>query len=570
MKKPITFIATLLAMYSYSQDFKIIETSDHSITTNVLKSGPYGFRIGITSNDGGVINQINLPGIGDIMRNASDRYGRAGQLAVRDASHGGRYNPTQAGFNEDIGTKCKITESEGKLTVVPRGVALWHGDKRYDFTQWENVGADPYEKDEGNSDVDGLDEKNLKGKQETEVFSEFDYYGTYEDFYGRNGIKTSVIRHYYELSFIREPGHCINQFREGTSIFNPKALRRDISKKAPAGVHKGTDKDMNSFLAAWTLRNDVNRWNFKFVYYKDSEGKWITKGSDNNIPANADQTVFIVAESDDVNKGRALCLFRPNTDINKFPIVGIDETNGVIKYRDDRIILNNEGTKINYSKFRTPAMSKYGFATRLSGMINRTRLANNVYESYRSEFYILYGTPAEIMSALGKINGIKLNQTITFPKLDEVDLNNKDFFPNASSDSRLPVKLISSNTNVATIKDGKIHIINPGKTTITASQEGNKTYNKANSRSRELVVSGATLSTQSFDSNNKKNKKLIFYPNPNNTRLLYLNNPDFWKIYSIDGRLIKEGEGNNINLRSFYPGIYLIKSDLGVGRLIIE
>lgn len=570
MKKHTTLLLALLSTYCYSQDFKIIAKSDHSITTDVLKSGPSGFQIGITSNGGGVINQINLPGIGDIMKNASDRYGRAGQVAIRDGAHGGRYNPTQAGFNEDIGTKCKITKSTGKLTVEPRGVALWHGDGFYDFTQWENIGSDPYSNDNDDSDVDGLDETNLIGKQETEVFSEFDYYGTYEDFYGKNDIKASAIRHYFEFSFIREPGHCMNQFRETSSIFNSRALRSDISKRAPSGVHKGTDKDMNGLVAAWTIRNDVRRWDFKFVYYIDSNGEWVSIGSDNKIPSTANQTVFILAENENISKGRALCLYRPNTDINKFPIVGIDETNGLIKYKDHRIILSNEGTKINYSKFRTPAMSKYGFSSRLSGMINRTRLANNVYETFRSEFYILYGTPEDIMNSLKKIDTIKLDQTIIFPELDEADTSSDNINTNAKSNSRLPISLVSTNTDVAIIKDGKIEVISPGKTTIIASQQGNDSYNKADSVSRELVVNEITLSTQSFDSTKNNDKKFIFYPNPNKTGLLYLNNPSFWKIYSIDGRLIKEGKENNVSLEYFLPGIYIIKSNLGIGRLIIE
>ncbi len=569
MKKiTTTFLCAFFYVYSYGQDFKIIKKSDNTITTDVLESGPSGFRIGITSNGGGVINEVNLPGIGDIMKNASDRYGRAGQLAVRDGSHGGRYNPTQAGFHEELGTKCKVRATKGKLVVEPRGVSLWHGDGKYDFTRWENVGADPYKNDKGNSDVDGLNEERLKGKQEAEVFSEFDYYGVYEDFYGKNGINTATIRHYYELSFIRKPGHCINQFRKGTSIFNEKALRRDISKLAPTGLHKGTDKDMNGLLAVWSLRNDVNRWDFKHLYYRKNNGTWNRMDSDNNIPTDSDNTVFILAESKDEKKGRALCLYRPNSEINNFPIVGINEKNGLIQYKDDRIVLNNDGNKINYSKFRTKAMSKYGFVSRLSGMINRTRLPDNIYEAYRSEFYILYGTPEKIMKELKKIDGIKLEQTITFAKLDVMKLNAADFSPNVRSDSRLPIKLVSTNTKVATIKNGKISIKAAGKTTIVASQEGNDSYNKAMSISQELVVrDNRSLSTTNFES---KENDFTFYPNPNDSSILHLSKLTDWSLYSIQGQFIKEGKEQSIDLHDFTPGVYLLKTDYGIGRLLVK
>ena len=252
---------------SFAQEFEIISHSDNRITTHKLKSGPSGFEIGITSNGGGVINFVNFPGIGDIMKLASDRYGRAGQLAFRDTSHGGSYNPTQAGYNEDIGTKCKVIKEGDKLIIPQRGMALWFGDNRNDFTHWENIGSDSKDSDGGNSDTDGLDESNLEGKQETEVFSEFDYYGTYEDVYGQNDISVGSIRHYFEVSFIREPGHCLNQFREGTPLFNGNALRNDISKKFPVGKHPGTDKDMNGVTAVWSLRNDVARWDYNHVFF---------------------------------------------------------------------------------------------------------------------------------------------------------------------------------------------------------------------------------------------------------------------------------------------------------------
>ncbi len=145
------FISTI--QISNAQEFKIIAHSDNRITTHKLTSGPSGFEIGITANGGGVINYVNFPGIGDIMKLASDRYGRAGQLAFRDTSHGGSYNPTQAGYNEDIGTKCKVIKEGNKLIVPQRGMALWFGDKRNDFTQWENIASDSYDNDGGNSDT---------------------------------------------------------------------------------------------------------------------------------------------------------------------------------------------------------------------------------------------------------------------------------------------------------------------------------------------------------------------------------------------------------------------------------
>lgn len=118
----------------HGRPFEIIALSDPTITTHELTSGD--FTLGVTDYGGGSINKMVIPGVGDISTREADRYGRMGQMAFRDSLHGGRYNPTQAGFYEYLGTQCEITTNPGKLTLEPRGIALWHGDGQYDFTEW--------------------------------------------------------------------------------------------------------------------------------------------------------------------------------------------------------------------------------------------------------------------------------------------------------------------------------------------------------------------------------------------------------------------------------------------------
>ncbi|WP_248723629.1 hypothetical protein [Seonamhaeicola sp. ML3] len=384
--------------------FDIISESNPRVTTHHLQSGPSGFQIGITSNGGGVINEVVIPGLGDIMGPESDRYGRAGQVAIRDASHGGRYNPTQAGFFETLGSPCAITQTEDgkKLIVEPRPMALWHGDGQYDFTRWENIGEDPYRNDGGNSDEDGLDEEGLEGKQLDEVKSEFDYYGTYEDISGQYGISIGIVKHYYQISFIRPPGHCINQHRAGTKLWNPDAVQSDISIKAPSGVHPGSDKDMNVMTGVWSLRHDRSVWTTKYLYYRKTNGQWaITdKESVGSGFPDADNTVFILSDSNTETEGKALGLYQPKTDVNKNVIIGVNETDNSIAYKDFRGNL----IKLNYDLKRIPTMSKYGFSNRIRGMINRTQLDDNVYEAYRNEVYIIYGTPKEIKDAIALLD----------------------------------------------------------------------------------------------------------------------------------------------------------------------
>ncbi|RMD81131.1 MAG: hypothetical protein D6820_05645 [Lentisphaerae bacterium] len=399
-----------LFMPLYAKEFKIIAVSDPAQTTHYLKSGT--FTLGITDNGGGVINYLALPGVGDIMDVEADKYGRAGQIAIRDRAHGGVYNPTQSGFNETLGTQCEIIQVPDMLIVKPRPMALWHGDGKYDFTEWENIGPDPYKNDGGHKDQDGLDESNLPGKQATEVFSEFDYFGIYQNLYGKFGLKTPVIRHYLEIRFIRPPGHCLKQFRDGTRRFNAKALSPDISERFPQGSFPGTASDLNGFIAVWSLRHDLAKWDAQVVYYRKSDGTWNMMKAEKKFRrgpqrlTEPDNTAVIVADSSDPNRGRALGLYRPRSDINTFFMIGRNEQTGKIVYRDTRCKRPAHGTKLLYHYKRIPTMSKYGFLTLAEGMINRTRLPEHVYEAFRSEYFILSGTPKEIQAAIRQIDTV--------------------------------------------------------------------------------------------------------------------------------------------------------------------
>ncbi len=398
---------------TFSEPTKIIAVSDPTTVSHQITSG--NFTMGINNLGGGAISQILLPGVGDIMGVESKSYGRMGQAAIRDRSHGGKYNPTQAGFYETLGTPCTVEQLPGKLVVPSRPVALWHGDSGYDFTRWENVGADPYSETSffggaaNASDQDEIDEENLAvdingsiyTKQEAEVYSEWDYYGTYEDYLGKNGITTPAIRHYFEFRFVREPGHCINQFRAGTPVWTPNAVRANLSNTNPTGIFAGTDKDMNAMVVEWSLRHDRSKWAPQFSYFRTIDKNWVITAADiDNLASNNDGTAFIIADSDNPALGNALGIYRPQTDINLFPVMGVNETSGAMVYKDNRIVLAADSFRIYKDMLRIPTMSKYGYVGTLSGMINRTRLEPNVYETFRNEYIIFYGTPNQIKAAI--------------------------------------------------------------------------------------------------------------------------------------------------------------------------
>jgi len=73
----------------------------------------------------------------------------------------------------------------------------------------------------------------------------------------------------------------------------------------------------------------------------------------------------------------------------------------------------------------------------------------------------------------------KASQAITFAALPPKNVGDADFAPGATATSTLTVTYVSSNTSVATIVGGLIHVVGAGSTDITASQTGDTNYNAA-------------------------------------------------------------------------------------------
>jgi len=85
----------------------------------------------------------------------------------------------------------------------------------------------------------------------------------------------------------------------------------------------------------------------------------------------------------------------------------------------------------------------------------------------------------------------KADQTITFDPPAQVAYGAPDINPSAVSTSGLTVSYTSSNTEVALISEGMIHILGAGSTIITAYQPGNENFNAAAQVLQTLVVTKA-------------------------------------------------------------------------------
>lgn len=94
----------------------------------------------------------------------------------------------------------------------------------------------------------------------------------------------------------------------------------------------------------------------------------------------------------------------------------------------------------------------------------------------------------------------KQTQTITFNTLPTKNYGNADFAAGATStNSSIPITYTSSNTGVATVSGGVIHITGAGTTTIKASQAGDFGHFPAADVSRTLTVNKVALSVKVRD-----------------------------------------------------------------------
>jgi hypothetical protein len=84
-------------------------------------------------------------------------------------------------------------------------------------------------------------------------------------------------------------------------------------------------------------------------------------------------------------------------------------------------------------------------------------------------------------------------QTITFNALTAKIYGEADFDPGATASSNLTVTYSSNNHAVATIVNGKVHIVGAGTVDITADQAGNVDYQAAPSVPQTLTVNKASL-----------------------------------------------------------------------------
>lgn len=128
------------------------------------------------------------------------------------------------------------------------------------------------------------------------------------------------------------------------------------------------------------------------------------------------------------------------------------------------------------------------------GVTTRNYLGKSQYSTdpYSDHIYDDFKIFDRALSDAEVVNLTKTQQTITFNALPAQKFGNPDLSPGATASSGLPVSYTSSDSTVATIVAGKIHITGIGTALITANQEGNDSIGYASGVSQSLTVTDQT------------------------------------------------------------------------------
>jgi hypothetical protein len=155
----------------------------------------------------------------------------------------------------------------------------------------------------------------------------------------------------------------------------------------------------------------------------------------------------------------------------------------------------------------------------------------------------------------------KSSQIITFNPLPAKKAGDADFDPGATSGSGLIVTYASSNTSIAMVVSGKIHIVGIGTVSITASQSGNSNYSPASDVIQTLTVTVGTAISEI------EAPDVQCYPNPVHG-ILFVKRAHahlaFMSLIDASGRvmLVKQlfTELESIDVSGLLPGIYVLRT----------
>jgi hypothetical protein len=404
----------------------VVSGSSPSIVTHSLESavGTKRAVIGVNDRGGGYINSVLLYGYGiDGVNIAIPDFGKGWQGSIRDNLHGGRYNPTQAGFRDLFGAPVSVVKDS---TLLVRQFAMpLYGDPVYDFLANETGGVvDVYQNDGGNSDADYLGNE---ATLDQELRSEFDHSVVIRDTSARFGLP-SFSRSEYNM-YARPPSG-IRQFTDpravyssgpnvGQPIFQPANRIRDASLTT-AGDQTPTNIDLSYGIhTAMAVRVPSAR--FRYLHFKSggvsrvmtlntaslfncanpvAVGSYVytdgrrARGPATNSTCTLDSPLMILSTSSNSATGVGVGLYVP------------EEPNNVVQVQkigpDASVTRENRRIASVFAIDYTDSGSKQFYALRLRNYISGLFAPGAMTEGLTNASYFLFGTPNEIFAAQGR------------------------------------------------------------------------------------------------------------------------------------------------------------------------
>jgi hypothetical protein len=212
------------------------------------------------------------------------------------------------------------------------------------------------------------------------------------------------------------------------------------------------------------------------------------------IPLSGSETILVSYTPGDVvgGTGGFLLPFEEQLVTLKAQTINFDQSLN-LKYSDSPFTLTaiaSSGLGLTYSS------SNLSVATIFSvNKLNFLALGTSVITAIQG------GSTTYAPARYGKTLTVsKGDQTITFNPLPSKAVGDANFSPGATVTSGLTISYSSSNTSVATIVSGNIHIVAGGISVITASQTGNDLYKEATPKQQTLTVTDPSTKTLSLTS----------------------------------------------------------------------
>ncbi|WEA00040.1 cellulose binding domain-containing protein [Mucilaginibacter sp. SJ] len=140
------------------------------------------------------------------------------------------------------------------------------------------------------------------------------------------------------------------------------------------------------------------------------------------------------------------------------------------------------GTSVASSTNITIKPSALGSTTQ--NYLGKSQFADPMFKGSIDNFKI-YGRALSSTEIAADVLG---DQTITFASIDGKTFGDADFVPPATASSGLAVSYSSSDTTVASVINGAIHIKTAGTATITASQPGNTSFKAATPINQSITI----------------------------------------------------------------------------------